>query len=220
VSAGSLLGFEEFAERYWRWASELIRKVPEDRRRTMKGVALLLAVFYSGFLAWSDEHQAFLAERHDKELAERARDDAVASLNNFKREQETSEVQIDAWTGDQPIYGMLVETKNLVKYKDSFKLMLIVKVEFADVDQLTDQNIEKSIVYTINGGTMDVVHKAEGILRFNAGQQNQVKLYLVLLPNVVMPDDVKELRDVERLGGRILARRGQAVVGGPPVTVR
>ena len=223
MSAGSLLGIEEFAERYWGWASKQLKKIPDDRRRNIKSVALLVAVLYSGFLAWNDEHQALIKEQannvatiKERDDAAKERDDAVSSLRNYKLENTSSEVTIDAWGGDQPVYGMMVNTKNLSKYKNYFKLILIVKAEFADIDQLTDTVIEKSIPYTITGEEMNVVHRAEGILRFNANARNQIRLYLVLLPNTVSPADIKTLSDIDRVGARILARRGQVVYGGPP----
>ncbi|HYA74945.1 MAG TPA: hypothetical protein VEF36_17510, partial [Roseiarcus sp.] len=64
VSAGGLLGFEEFAERYWLWASRWLKRIPEKRRRHIKVATLFFATILSGFLAWSDEHKARLeAER-------------------------------------------------------------------------------------------------------------------------------------------------------------
>ncbi len=64
VSAGSLLGIEEFAERYWGWLSEKLKKIPDGRRNKLKLTAMVIAAFYSGFLAWSDEHNARIAAEH------------------------------------------------------------------------------------------------------------------------------------------------------------
>jgi hypothetical protein len=65
VSAGSLLGLEEYAERYWKWAAERLKKIPETRRTQAKIVGILVATLLSGYLAWEDEHKARLeAETH------------------------------------------------------------------------------------------------------------------------------------------------------------
>lgn len=60
VSAGSLLGIEEFSERYWPWASKWLKKIPDRTRSRSKAGALVVAALYSGYLAWNDEHQALL----------------------------------------------------------------------------------------------------------------------------------------------------------------
>src|SRR5476649_1919961 len=57
VSTGSLLGIEEFCERYWKWARQKIVKIPLEWRQRIKVGALIAAVFWSGFLAWSEEHE-------------------------------------------------------------------------------------------------------------------------------------------------------------------
>jgi hypothetical protein len=57
VSAGSLLGVEEFAERYWPWARKWLLKIPGRWRKGATVGALVIASFYSGYLAWSDEHE-------------------------------------------------------------------------------------------------------------------------------------------------------------------
>lgn len=60
VTAGSLLGVEEFAERYWPWAQERLVKIGARWRKGAPIVALLVASLYSGYLAWSDEHTALI----------------------------------------------------------------------------------------------------------------------------------------------------------------
>ena len=57
VSAGSLLGIEEYAERYWRKASLHLKKIPTGWRHNIKVLTLIFAALYSGYLAWSDEHK-------------------------------------------------------------------------------------------------------------------------------------------------------------------
>jgi hypothetical protein len=82
VSAGSLLGVEEFLERYAPWAS--LRKLPDKWRNGLKIAALVLSVFYSGYLAWSDEHQRAEAERAQRMTAEGERDEARRELERLR----------------------------------------------------------------------------------------------------------------------------------------
>jgi hypothetical protein len=67
VSAGSLLGLEEFCERYWSWAKNRLEKVPGHWRGRLKVSALVLAAIWSGYLAWSDEHSALVAMTEQKD---------------------------------------------------------------------------------------------------------------------------------------------------------
>jgi hypothetical protein len=134
----------------------------------------------------------------------------------YTRSVETPDTLIAGWTGSPPVYGMLVDTKGLLKYKDSHKLMMIIRADFADIDQMTDQMIERSGLYTITGLSTPIAHQTSNILRFNALQPNNIKLYLTLIPNNSSIDGIKSLGDVERVGGKILTSRGQVIMGGPP----
>jgi hypothetical protein len=44
-----------------------------------------------------------------------------------------------------------VNSAPLLKYRDHFKMMLIIEVPYADIDKMTDTAIEKSGLYTITG---------------------------------------------------------------------
>ena len=57
VTAGSLLGVEEFASRYDLPINRYKRFVNGNSRRLLQTFALVFAMFISGFLAWDDEHK-------------------------------------------------------------------------------------------------------------------------------------------------------------------
>lgn len=57
VTAGSLLGIEEFATRYSDTLKSKLEFINGKNKRTLQISAIILAVFISGFLAWKDEHQ-------------------------------------------------------------------------------------------------------------------------------------------------------------------
>jgi hypothetical protein len=55
-SVGALFGIDE-AVKHWGspWLNEKLNVIQEAHRRTIKITALLIAIFYAGFSAWSDE---------------------------------------------------------------------------------------------------------------------------------------------------------------------
>lgn len=118
MSAGSLLGIEEFCERYWGWAKEKIEKVPGSWRSRLKVGALVVAVFWSGYLAWSDEHSALVAAKADADrlqgqlqniptTQQKTIDDLKAELDKTNRElqhfREASRLPNHVYDGDQDV---------------------------------------------------------------------------------------------------------------------
>ena len=79
LSAGSLLGIEEALGRYWAPAKEWSDRLTHKHRRAVQITALFAALFYSGFLAWREEHAEKLVleshisatgQRQDRHLTE------------------------------------------------------------------------------------------------------------------------------------------------------
>ena len=48
----------------------IMKRIPVGIRSKGKIAALMFALFYSGYLAWNDEHQHFLAEQGARQTAE------------------------------------------------------------------------------------------------------------------------------------------------------
>jgi hypothetical protein len=99
----------------------------------------------------------------------------------------------------------------LMQYKDDYRVMLVVRMSYGNVDRMRDRHIEKSIPYTIDGPALSMVI---------VGQLNPLLLHIqfdqptiaieydaILIPNQVMPDDITSLSDVDRLHGKILDSR-------------
>ena len=80
---------------------------------------------------------------------------------------------------------------------------------------MTDTAIEKSALYSIDGGEVNMQFKGRGVIRFAPLQINGVELYVAMIPNDVSADQVTKLADLERIGGKIVARAGHNVPGGP-----
>jgi hypothetical protein len=112
VSAGSLLGFQEFVERYWAWGNQRYQKViPAEKRGRIKVAALLLACLYSGYLAWSDEHTSLL-EANDK-LARKSVEVVNGAKMVFSRiepEKQANALEIDGQKQD--LYNFKIWFKN------------------------------------------------------------------------------------------------------------
>jgi hypothetical protein len=120
-------------------------------------------------------------------------------------------------------YGMLpggaggffanINTGPLLSYKDTDKLLLIMRVAYADVDRMTDNRIDKSTEYTITGlvTQLALVLPLNYKMNISSTKTNMIDYSVVLVPTKVSPDLIKSLSDVERLGGRIVDSRGQGL---------
>jgi hypothetical protein len=194
---------------------------------------------WSGGLHYSDRHCCHLCglgfspeatEQTDVSVSEAAPDRrhiivmislvfaawAAVIFDFYTRDSQPSAELIEMWTAQPPVYSMAVNTKELAKYKNGYKIAMIVRVNFADRDLMTDTVIEKSGMYTITGDRIAIAHATSGTLRFAALQPNNIQVFLILLPNSSSIDSVKSIGDVEKFGGKILTSRGQVVIGGPP----
>ena len=114
------------------------------------------------------------------------------------------------------VFFMNVDGSKVYSFHSSHKLMMIVRAVFADVDRMTDRNIEKTGVYTITNSPLTLAVVTTGKMKLAALAPNTVEYNLILLPSNVPPDRITDLEDVEQFGGKILANTGQTVFGGPP----
>ena len=93
--------------------------------------------------------------------------------------------------------------------------MLILEVEYANIDRMTDVGIEKSELFTITGGIINIgipVQLPNTRLRLtnppNSKPGDQYKrtvdFNVVIIPNDLSGDQIRSLPDVQRLGGKII----------------
>lgn len=119
-------------------------------------------------------------------------------------------------------YGMLptvggfyanVNTGPLIQFKDSYKIMLIMRVNYIDVDRMSDKNIDKSKEYTITGSVTQLATILGQTYHMNISrtQNNMLDYSVAIIPEGVSPDLITSLSDVKRLGGRIVDNRGQGL---------
>jgi hypothetical protein len=147
----------------------------------------------------------------------------VAGFDIYDRHNQPEDFQSSLGTyGHSPplTFFWVIDTGKMKKYAADYKLVLVVRGDFANIDRMTDERIEKSALYTITGSPVNLAVVVSGHLRLNALQPNEVEYDVILWPTKLSIDDLKSLLDVERLGGEILGRRGQTVFGGPPNPAR
>ena len=124
---------------------------------------------------------------------------------------------LNQWGVAAPLsYFLEANVTALAEYKSSERLMLILRVPYAEADRMSDRIIEKSRAYTITGNAVMLAHPTSNKLRFMAFQPTPVEFNLVMIPNAISEDQINCLEDVEHVGGRILATTATNVVGGPP----
>jgi hypothetical protein len=123
---------------------------------------------------------------------------------------------IDGWgVADNGAFYVRVNSFPLLKYSNNFKLMLILEVEYANIDRMTDVGIEKSELFTITGGIINIgipVQLPNTRLRLtnppNSKPGDQYKrtvdFNVVIIPNDLSGDQIRSLPDVQRLGGKII----------------
>jgi hypothetical protein len=99
-----------------------------------------------------------------------------------------------------------IATQNIIEYEDKDKLIVILTVPVSNVDRMTDTRIAKSSTYSITGKNelMSVAAKPDLGKGLPIGVY-AVVLNVALIPNNIDPDRIRNLADVHRLGGEIIA---------------
>jgi hypothetical protein len=108
-----------------------------------------------------------------------------------------------------------VNGAEMQEYHSDYKAILIVRVAYANVDEMTDPRIEKSTEYTITNGPMlmAVVPHPEFKLNLSSTHDNVIVYYAAVLPRGISEGQIVSLSDVTRLGGKILGAGAQKVGG-------
>jgi hypothetical protein len=123
----------------------------------------------------------------------------------------TPDGQILSYGGGAPSeFHAVVQFKDWTKYTN-YKAMLVVRTVFSDRDRATDDWIAKSIPYTIEGPVLNLVAINSNQMRFAAAHNNYIEHDFAVIPAGIGAEQIRNLGDVTRLGGKILAT---AVLGG------
>jgi hypothetical protein len=99
-----------------------------------------------------------------------------------------------------------IDTKYMLRYRDNFYIMIILRVLDNSVEALDDARLSKSATFEITGDVRAIempltevfFDRAERAGRLGNGN---IGLNLVLIPKNISPDQIVTMRDVTRLGG-------------------
>jgi hypothetical protein len=76
VSAGAFFGIDEVAKRHWSWLNTYLDTISARKRRSCEVVAIILAIFWSGYAAWDEERINLLNSEKQRVNSETQRKDA------------------------------------------------------------------------------------------------------------------------------------------------
>jgi hypothetical protein len=106
-----------------------------------------------------------------------------------------------------PHFYMSFDSSTLAKFGRQDRLFLIARGAFPEFDEVTDKAIEVSPPFTITGQLLTIDFQVRGKMRAIVGSSPYSE-YLVMMPNGIETDDITCLRDVSKLGGRIITITG------------
>ncbi len=115
--------------------------------------------------------------------------------------------------GQQQFHAIVSMTK-WQDYKE-YKGVLITRVVYADRDRMNDDWIAKSIAYTIDEPNLAMVAITNNQMHFAAGATNLVEYDFVVIPADKVPEQIRMLGDVTKLGGKILTSAAQGIPVSP-----
>jgi hypothetical protein len=92
-----------------------------------------------------------------------------------------------------------------------YRAILIMRTQYTDRDRMSDDWIAKSIPYSIDAQYLTLVTNAVNQMRATPGMTNPIEFNFVVLPKDITPDQIRTLRDVAVLGGKILYVVGEGV---------
>jgi|SRR5271167_3406587 len=112
-------------------------------------------------------------------------------------------------------YTMIVNGHSYLEYKDQYHLTLILRVPFADINEMSDTAIEKSALYDITDEPIAPAHISENKLHLTPMPGTNtalIKYILIALPDKIGVDAVTSLGNLQSLGGKILTDRSQTIL--------
>src|SRR5262249_26282756 len=110
------------------------------------------------------------------------------------------------WGLDGGAFYLTANTSRIKEGRGTLRLMMIVRVPFADRDEMTDTAISKSQLYTITGEflTLAIPAASAASLKVLIDRPTPINYYLAEIPFLFSPSQVSSLSDVQKLGGKIL----------------
>jgi hypothetical protein len=130
-----------------------------------------------------------------------------------------SKVFLQGWGILSPAtYQVTIDSSQIIQYKDAYRVFLVVRTSFSDIDRMTDEYLETSNPYTIQNSIMLLTHASSSRLRFLIDGPTMVEYNVAILPKNVSEKEVTTLNSIEHLGGKIIASASQTVLRNKPTT--
>jgi hypothetical protein len=129
---------------------------------------------------------------------------------NYLMRPASSPINILSYGANGDEFFAIVQFRDWRDYEKR-KAILIARTVFSDLDRMTDTWIAKSIPYTINAPLIQLTAINKMQMHFAVNTPNLVELSVAVIPPEISADQVRDLADIEHLGGQIL---GVADVGG------
>jgi hypothetical protein len=116
-----------------------------------------------------------------------------------------------AWGGTTTGCNAQVDTSGFVAVRDKYRLFVVCHIMDATVDELEDRRIAVSKPFNITGGTVSILilYKAADPIMDAIKPGVLTGFTVALLPKAEDGSAVKQLSDVEKLGGQILTPGGK-----------
>jgi len=114
-----------------------------------------------------------------------------------------------------------IDSSLLTQYQNDYKIFVVIRVSYSNVDEMTDTYIDKSAEFTITGNPVIIgipIQENSSNLNFSTTQENLLFFYLAILPNDISPNQVFSLSNITTLGGKILDRVGLNLPPAPNLT--
>ena len=103
--------------------------------------------------------------------------------------------------------SVLLDGSRLANYSDKYNVALACEIADNTVDDLDNKSLKVSSSFNIRPDDMKI-DLVTGEYRPPTGQtQYQIKCRVLLLPKQIKSEEIKTLRDVERLGGKTFSMR-------------
>ena len=135
----------------------------------------------------------------------------AVGIDYYDRHHEFPEDMVLGWGLNGPnSFYMTVNGTYLNAYARDYKMGFILNVPYTNIDKVTDTAIGKSDLFTITSDTQNIGRVGTEWIRAPLGVANlNVSYYLVVVPNGFTMDEIKNLQDLLKIGGRIITSRGR-----------
>jgi hypothetical protein len=148
--------------------------------------------------------------------------------DRHRNDEEFPDKMVGAWGQAEDALYMIVDLSRLQKYASAFKTGILVHAVYSNIDKMTDQYIDKSELYTITNDVISMSVPRPAHLRApDHPGLVQIESCVLLVPNHITMDQIKDMATLALLGGKVATCRGggmmldaSSIIQGPPASGR